>query len=569
MTESLPWRARVIVAVGIATACACVSARNARAAALPNELPTPDIAVDARAASGPFFRPGAWTALRAWVENSGDAFTASVRVRETRGGTETHFVVAERAEIAPGRSAFDAFITPGDPSAGTTLEIVRLQGGAGEVVFRSALSRILRPLARGERLIVTVGEMPVPLRGDERMRVWALAPRELPAEPEAYSSVNALVIGGAARSAVSPAQARAAVRYALGGGRIVFMSLRALEAFWQAISATRTETPDSIAELRAAFPASRVRAGTDTDPRAIEFPLGLGRCAVLPGKPDGKLAAEFAAELAKLAELLGRPRTGMFVDAAAFGALDVDRPFARGAMRARTVAIVGALIVTVCVALIAKKRVRVAGGVIGAAAVAWTAIALVTWREPVAAARVVRVRALSADGRAEAVADTAMLIAFGRRATLAFETDTAPPLPVARRPGQAFAEPFVLRGRESAWRISSLSVYPEEPFIVRATSAREAGPDAEALRKRVLAEGARVKVTTLPGGGRKLSADTDLPRDVRYLLERFAPPCSETHELAWVWVEGSPEGARAPGCDTAPGSGTLVIVGVPLAGESD
>jgi hypothetical protein len=341
-------------------------------------------------------------------------------------------------------------------------------------------------------------------------------------------------------------------RYVIGGGRIVFTSVRALDAFWQAISGARTEAPGSITELRSAFPAAEM------DPRVVEFPLGLGRCAVLADRPAGE-SPWLAAELAKL---LGRSRAGVFVDSAAFGALAVDRPFARGAMRARTVAIVGALIVTVCAALIAKKRTRVAAVVIGAAAVAWAGVALLAWREPVAAARVVRVRSFSADGRAEAVADTAMLIAFGRRATLAFETETAPPLPVARRPGQAFAEPFVLAEREGAWRLSSLSVYPEEPFIVRAASAREADADAEALRGRVLAEGTRVKVTTLPGGGRKLSADTELPRDIRYLLERFAPPCTE---LAWVWVDGAPEGAHAPGCDTSPSSGTLVIVGVPTA----
>jgi len=84
--------------------------------------------------------------------------------------------------------------------------------------------------------------------------------------------------------------------------------------------------------------------------------------------------------------------------------------------------------------------------------------------------------------------------------------------------------------------------------------------NAEALHRRVLAEGARVKATTLPGGGRKLSATDELPRDVRYLLERFAPQCSE---LAWIWVEGTPEGAHAPECDTSAGSGTLVIAAVP------
>jgi hypothetical protein len=557
-------------------ASALLRARSAPAATLPNELPHPDIAVEARGACGPFFRPGAWTALRVTVGNSGNAFTASVRVREARGGRETHYIAARRVELRRGPNPFDVLVAPGDPSAGTALEIVRLRDDlaerdAGEVVFRSALSRVLRPLARGERLFVTVGEMPIPVRGGEHARVWALGSRELPTIQEAYGSVDALVIGSARRSAVSRAQVRAAGQYVLGGGRIAFASLRALDAFAPVLSNADARAPQSLSELRAALPAARVSAGTDADPRVVEFHLGLGRCAVVaagPGETPPWLAAEFERLLggARADPFLGPPRAGAFVDTAAFGALEVDRPFARGAMRARTVAIVGALLVTVCAALMAKKSRRVAGGVLGAATVAWTVVALLAWREPLAAARVVRVRAFSADGRAEAAADTAMLTAFDGEVTLAFETDAAPPLPVARRPGEAFAESFVLgksEGDAGAWRISSLNVYPGEPFIVRATSTREVGPDAEALRKHALAEGARVKVITLPGGGRKLSAGGEFPRDMRYLLERFAPRCSE---LAWVWVEGAPEGARAPGCDTSPGSGTLVIAGVPTAG---
>jgi hypothetical protein len=144
--------------------------------------------------------------LRVGVENSGDPFGASVRVRETRGGAEALFATAAKAELRRGRSAFDVLLAPGDPSAGTALEVVRLHGGtgvggndAGEVVFRGALSRALRPLARGQRLVVTVGEMPVPVRGDERARVWALSPRELPASSEAYGSVAALVCGEVGR----------------------------------------------------------------------------------------------------------------------------------------------------------------------------------------------------------------------------------------------------------------------------------------------------------------------------------------------------------------------------------
>jgi hypothetical protein len=512
--------------------------------------------------------------LHVTVENSGDAFGASVRVRETRGGVDALFVATRRAELRRGANAFDVLLAPGDPSAGTALEIVRLRDGmagrdAGEVVFRSALSRYLRPLARGERLIVTVGETAVPIRGDEGSRVWALARREMPTSPEAWASVDALVIGAVAKSAVSTAQVRALAEYVLGGGRIVFASLNALEAFELALYGKRLSRNAEEAVPVVSF--SRILAGPETDPRVIEISLGLGRAALVIDASRGHDDAPpwLAAELGKLLgaeeadSFLGPSRAGAFVDTAAFTALEADRPFARAGARARTVAIMGALIVTVCAALIARKGRRIAACAIGGAAVAWAGLALIVWQEPVAAARVVRVRALSADGRAEAVADTAMLIAFDREATLAFGTETGPPLPVARRPGEAFAEPFILEGADrgaAAWRLSSLSVYPEEPFFVRATSAREVGPDGERMRAHVIENGTHVRVTTLPGGGRKLSADCELPRDVGYLLERFAPQCDG---IAWVWVDGAPEGALAPGCDLALGSGTLVIAAVP------
>jgi len=560
-----PTRAAVLAGV-----CVLIISRGAAAATLPNELPRADISVAARGGCGPFFRPGAWMTLRVEVDNSGDPFMASVRVRESRGGAETLFHSAGPRELARGTNSFDILLAPGDASAGTTLEIAD-RSNDDKVVFRSPLSRILRPLARSERLFVTVGAMPVPVRGDGGARVWAMEPGDMPTGREAYGPVDALVIGAMARSAVSTAQVRALLAYALGGGRIVFSSLRALEVFTHVVFGADARAPRGPGELMAALPPARVRSGTEADPRVVEFPLGSGRCAVLAGEPDDR-SPWLAEETGQLLDgssadsFLGPARADALVDAAAFGALGSDRPFARASARARTIAIVGALLVTVCAVLLAGRRRAIAGVVLGGAVAAWALVALLVWREPVAVARIVRVRAVSADGRAEVVTDTAALMAFDREATLSFETPTGPPLPVARRPGRAFDEPFELRERAGVWRLSSLNVSPASPYLVRATGTREVDPNAEALRGLVLADGARLRVTTLPGGGRKLSGAETLPRDVRYLLERFAPPCDT---LAWSWSDGAPEGASAPECDIAPGSGVLVIAGIPAANESD
>jgi len=406
------------------------------------------------------------------------------------------------------------------------------------------------------------------------MRVWALEAADLPSTREAYGPVDALVVGGVARSAVSTAQVRGAADYVLGGGRIIFTSLRALEAFEATMLGPVAGPAKNVGGLREAIPALRVRAGTDAKPRVVEFPVGLGRCVIFADGPTDE-RPWLGEEMERLLDASGkdafvvRPSSGLFVDAGAFGALEADRPFALGGARGRTVALVGALVATVAAALLAGKRRAVAGAVLCCVGVGWALVALLVWREPTAAARFVRVRALSADGRAEAVADTAVMVAFDREAALSFETPTGPPLPVARRPGKAFAEPFVLEGPKGpagAWRISGLEVSASRPYLVRASAASGAGPDTSALRMRVLEEGARVGVTTLPGGGRKLGGADGLARDVRYLLERFAPPCDE---LAWVWIDGAPEGADAPECDVAPGSGTLVVAGVPTERASD
>jgi len=511
------------------------------------------------------------------VGNGGDPFVAEIRVRESRGGAETLFHGSGPRELARGSNAFDIPIAPGDASAGTTLEIVDLSD-SDKVVFRSALSRILRPLARAERLFVTVGAMPAPFRMDEGARVWAMEPGDMPTGREAYGPVDALVVGSAPRSSLSTAQLRAASDYVLGGGRIVFTSTRAFEPFATAILGENARAPRNPGELMAALPSARIRSGTEAEPRVIEFPLGLGRCAVVAGRPDGEstsLPEDIAKDLSKLLgegrtdPFLAPPRAGALVDAAAFGALGPGRPFARASARARTVAIVGALLVTVCAVLVAGRRGAIAGVVLGGAVAGWALVALLAWQEPVAAARVVRVRAMSADGRAEAVTDTAVFVVFDRDATLSLETPTGPPLPLARRPGSAFDEPFELRaptGGAGAWSLSSLKVSPTGPYLVRATAARAVGADGGALRERVLVDGARLRVTTLPGGARKLSGADDLPRDVRYLLERFAPPCDT---LAWSWFEGAPEGISARGCDVAPGSGMLIVAGSPTVKASD
>ncbi len=548
---------------------ACLSAAAASAALLPNELPGDrPLAVAVRGAAGPYFRPGAWMVLKVTIENPGEPFLGAVRVRETRGGRETFFVGAERTELRRGTNSLDILVAPGGPAAGSSLEIVRLDndGAAGEVVFRGDLWRILNPLGADERLVLGVGLRAFPAQLAPDSAVWSVDPRGLPARTEAYAAVDLVVIEDARRHSVSGTQASALLEYLRGGGTVTLASFRALDALRLSGAATVSD-----------FPATVWATDGDAAHWYGRRRVGKGWLHVFPAEVGDVSAWRFQKELVRyLDEILRRERPSPWIDTAAFDALAPERPFARAASRARVVVIVGALIATVAVALLLKTKRRVAAAGIAGATVAWTVVAMMVWQKPAGAARIVRVRAFTADGRAEIVTDTAALVAFDREVDLAFETETGPALPVARRAGGAFKRAFILKEVQGAWALSSLRCAPGEVTLVRAVSVRAPGPDSRELMERVLARGDRARVTELSSGRRRIEPVAgELSPLVRYLLDRFALPALRAgvatakpprggggEEIAWAWVDGAPEGAVAPGTDASPGSGTLLVAAV-------
>ncbi|MHC4506420.1 MAG: hypothetical protein ACYTFI_24255, partial [Planctomycetota bacterium] len=541
------WAMRTRLALVVVTGSVLFAAARARAATLPNELSGDvPLTVIARGAAGPYYRPGTWMVLKVTIENRGPPFAASVHVRETRGRRETLFLGAARTELRRGTSALDLVLAPGGPAAGATLEIVRLGPGedSREVVYRGDLSRVLKPLGTGQALVLGVGLHAFGAHLVPGSVVWSIDPRESPERAEAYAAADLTVVEEAGRESVTAAQARALVDHVRGGGTVLLASFRALEAL---------RLPRSFVEGR----SPTLLRPTEGDGAGAYYSctIGGGRLHVFPVEVGDASAWRSRKGLVRyFGEIVGRKREVPWIDAAAFDALAPARPFSRGASRARTVAIAGALVAMVAVALLARRTRRLAGAGIAGTAVAWAIIATVVWQRPPGASRIVRARAFTADGRAEVVTDSAVLAAFEKETAFAFETTTGPVLPVARRAGEAAAKAFVLEERglrrahssRDTWRISSLRCPQGEIAIARAVAAREPAPESTPLRKRLLVRGARVRITDLPGGRRKAEPVSGaLPVHVRYLLERLAPSAPE---VAWAWVEGMPEGARVPGC---------------------
>jgi hypothetical protein len=495
------------------------------------------------------------------VENRAEPFAASVRVRERRSGEGTLFIAAARGPLRAGVNSFDVPVAPGGPVAGTSLEVARRgDGGIEGVVFRGDLTRVLRPLGAEERLVLAVGLSSFPVATERPAAVWGLEPEELPRRPEAYDAVDLIVVEEAARSKVSNTQAEALGDYLRGGGRAVFASFRALGAFERVLFAPSGASPRTLQGLRSTLPESILRAGTEEAPRVVEFPFGLGRAAIVAAEP-GEAPEWRRKEAKRLLEDLLTPRgpTGdpslLTLDAAEGG-----RPFAAAASRARALALVAALLLTVAVALSARLSRRTAALVAGGTGLALAAASALLWGAPAGAARVVRVRAFTADGRAEIVTEAAVLFAFDGKRELAFETETAPTLPIERGWARISEMPFVLEEREDSWRTCGLRSEPGAPALVGGRSAGGLDAGSDAVRTYCLARGGRVRAPLLPGGRRRIEPLGEAPPvDLRRLIERFAPP---GEEVAWAWAEGPPPGTRAPGLDWSPGSGTLILAAV-------
>jgi hypothetical protein len=316
---------------------------------------------------------------------------------------------------------------------------------------------------------------------------------------------------------------------------------------------------------RATAPDPRAAEDRRHGPPAHAFSFGLGEGRIVAAEPGDEAAWDFSPGLPFwLGILEPDPPRDAWLDREAAEALAPERPFEAASSRGRTAAVVGALLATVAVALLARRGLRVACAALAGIAVAWSVAAWAAWGEPGAAARVVRVRAFTADGRAEIVTDTAVLVPFREGASLSFETGTGPCLPVARDRGEALATGLTLVEKDGRWRASDLDARPGRPVLVRAQAALALGPESRETRERVLAKGQRLRTrggVPEQAGGQPLSTE-----ELRYLLRHLAPPADE---VAWSWSDGAPAGCRATGADGAPGSGTLVLAAVPRAGRRE
>ena len=526
-----------------ATVLACGIAPVAYSAALTNELGgDAKLTVSASLAVGEYVRAGVWAVLNVAILNEGEPFDAQIRIVEKRADGPVEFLAAPLTRLATGRTALDVFFTPGGPAADTAIEIVRLDGVGA--VFRCGLHRAMRYLSARDVMLLRVGTGGVPAvaEGPEPgPTVRAIEAKDLPAMTEAYGAVDVVALGDMPGQGLPKAQIEALVGFVVEGGGVE-LSLDALLLEGHIVK----DGPTHAVSL---YPAGTLHYHG--------FGWVVSQDAVAgPTEPFAPWAGR------------GGPQLNPWLDARAADELAPARPFAEASGRARTIVVVAALFSTVALALLLRQDRRIVAAAVAGAAVLWTAIAVLAWREPAGAARIVRARAFTADGCAEIVTDNAVLATFPdrERPRLSYETDLAPPLPVAHSLGEALSRSFRLEKDAGVWRLSRLVTRPGAVEVVRSRAARPLDDESSALRGRVLAEGKRVRVTAVGRGRRRLEpVGHGLAPDVAYLLRELAPPAlpAGASEMAWLWIDGAPPGARAPGLDAAPGSGTLLVATFP------
>jgi hypothetical protein len=541
---------------------------------LPNELPgESSLTVKLRGAVGNYYRPGKPVLLRITVQNDGLAFDADVRVHETRSGGEAMFRGPSKIAIDKGANSVEILAAPAGGAAGTVLEVLRLPSGTeegegeevGVPVFRGDLTRVLRALGSEDNLLVAVGVQAFPLP-DGFVHV-AVEPRDLPSLPLAYAAAHVVVLERVRREDVTSRQVEALAAWIRADGRAVFASFRALAPFSRAFfSEDRVvESPD---RWREAVPHPWSGGGGTLTLPHLNVDLGLGRSLLYGVEPGDHSRWRGRKSGLDWPSTWGRrPAGDHWVDARAFTELAPDHPFRSSADRAKTVVLVAALVGCATVAVFIRKRKVIAAAVVGGCALAWATVAALVWSAPVGAARVVRVRAFTACGRAEVVTDTVVLAALGEDARVDVETSTGPAYPVGRREGELLGVPYELARRGDSWLISELRARGGAPTVVRSRLARGLDEEAESLRTRTLASGEHVSVEKLPGGRCRIEAQGEPPSPhIGYLLEGLARLARPGGQLAWLWIDGEPEGVRLlpeGRIDPAPGSGTLVIAAVP------
>ena len=219
--------------------------------ALPTELKISGVSVSIRAPLGLRYRPGDAFPLEIHVENPGPALDVELMAVEGGDGREgsewaERGVPSQAGTLITGTTRFQLPMRAPAVSANIMLILRGGANGSGRAeLFRASLSRVLRPIPPGGRIVLVCGGRAAPQGPlDQTAR---LSPSDLPAEGWMWESVDWVVLNDGAIKDAPPEARDALRRWLLGGGR---MFLGSREAFAAALS-LRLLPMESEKEVRA------------------------------------------------------------------------------------------------------------------------------------------------------------------------------------------------------------------------------------------------------------------------------------------------------------------------------
>jgi hypothetical protein len=533
----------------VISAFALLVAAHAAADILPNEVAgTGGLTVSASVRLGPWVRPGAWAVMSITLENDAAPFFGSVHVRSSSAGADRACFSSKRLNFLRGGTTVDVLFTHDGHVFGWRIEVdAASDSGAPRTVFRADASRIMRPLSSGDRYVLAVGTraFPVPSAapvGEIRLISSAVETSDLPEVDDAYASCDVIVVEGVLQSAVSPPRAAALRRFVVGGGCLVFVSYRALSSLGPLFVAMREELERHPATEPSGLPSR------------MESAFGFGRVVAFAAETDDHVwQSDAAAHM--IADLCERPVRSLWVDAPAFDVFPPGRPFGIASQRSAAAAVMGAVIVTLAVVLSSSRSRRTAVLSVGVSGLAGVVLILALWLQAAGSVRAVVAIVFSPDGRAQAVLGTYAVSVAQDRGPITIESAASPLRPIGRREGALGAQEFALGRAEDHWRLDVGSPEAGGMVLARSWEATEITEENRRWRERVGAEGTPALAT-----GRDLVGQSPAQRGaaelVTYLVRRMG---LQPERTAWQWRDGWPGGLAAPGFDSAPGSGYLVL----------
>ena len=204
---------------------------------LPTELKISGVSVSLRAPLGLRYRPGEAFPLEIHVENPGPAMDVELMAVEGGDGREgsewaERGVPSRACTLITGTTRFQLPMRAPAVSANIMLILRGGANGSGRAeLFRSSLSRVLRPIPPGGRITLVCGGRAAP-QGPQDYTA-RLSPSDLPTEGWMWESVDWVVLNDGGIKDARPEAREALRRWLLGGGRL-FLGSR--EAFAAALS---------------------------------------------------------------------------------------------------------------------------------------------------------------------------------------------------------------------------------------------------------------------------------------------------------------------------------------------